>query len=621
MSQAEILGQRLREAREAKELSLDETERATRIRARFLDALERGDYSMMTPVQAQGFLRNYARFLGLDLDLLLAELPAGDEGGRRRRAEEPPAPRQTAPRQTGRLRSPVAPVIQAGTQAAEPPRRRKRGRLSSIAAVLIAGGIVVALVMGGTQIIENLVSTDEGARVDGLIETPPPTVPGEPATEDQAGLPPGDETPAPTDDQAAGTPGLTEGPATPAHGFTPPALTGTDVVVDIQVVQRTWVRIVVDGAVTYEGAARPGDVLRYTGEQSIAVRASNAAALQLTVNNQPQGVLGERGALFDYTFSLAGAEFPAATPPGDVSGSPATPAPMAALTAASPTGATLLFTPEGDLPPLVAGEGGAPEEAGLALDTPTFTPLPPEALIDASPPATLELVPGEGGAPSEGGAPADIAAAAETLEPEATPTPSLEPTAEPTTEPTAAPTATPAPSDTPSPEPVPTATLEDTATVTPAPTTAPSPTPTFAPTGTPSPTAMPSLTATPTNTVTPSLTPTPTSTVTPPPTATRTPTATATYTPTVTPTSTATHTPTPTATPTATRTPTLTPSRTPTATPSRTPSPTPTATPTVTLTPTWTLTPTITATPSFTPTVTPFLPPRLTRTPSPVPKP
>ena len=188
--------------------------------------------------------------------------------------------------------------------------------------MLIAGGIVVALVMGGTQIIENLVSTDEGARVDGLIETPPPTVPGEPATEDQAGLPPGDETPAPTDDQAAGTPGLTEGPATPAHGFTPPALTGTDVVVDIQVVQRTWVRIVVDGAVTYEGAARPGDVLRYTGEQSIAVRASNAAAPQLTVNNQPQGVLGERGALFDYTFARRGG-----VPGGDLPGDAGVPQP------------------------------------------------------------------------------------------------------------------------------------------------------------------------------------------------------------------------------------------------------------------------------------------------------
>ena len=175
---------------------------------------------------------------------------------------------------------------------------------------------------------------------------------------------------------------------------------------DIQVVQRTWVRIVVDGAVTYE--VPPGPVRAALYRRAEHRRASQqrrrAAA---TVNNQPQGVLGERGALFDYTFSLAGAEFPAATPPGDVSGSPATPAPMAALTAASPTGATLLFTPEGDLPPLVAGEGGAPEEAGLALDTPTFTPLPPEALIDASPPATLELVPG-------GGARKYVAAAVET---------------------------------------------------------------------------------------------------------------------------------------------------------------------------------------------------------------
>ena len=582
VSQAEILGQRLREAREAKELTLDETERATRIRARFLDALERGDYSAMTPVQAQGFLRNYARFLGLDLDLLLSEMGAEDDGGRRRhRAEDTSASRPTSPRPMHRPRSPVAPVIQAGTQApAQPRRRRRRGWLSTIAVVLIAGGIVVALVVGGTQIIENLVSTDEGARVDGVVETLPPAPTDEPAAGDQAGLPPGDETATPPNEQDAATPAATEGPATPEHGFTPPALTGTNVAVDIQVVQRTWVRIIVDGAVTYEGAARPGDVLRYTGEESIAVRASNAAALQLTVNNQPQGVLGGRGELFDYTFTLPGAEFPPATPPGDVSGSPA---PMAALTAASPTGATLLFTPEGDLPPLAAGEGGAPEgaspqaqDSGSSGDTPTFTPLPPEALVAASPTLTLELVPGEGGAPGD-------VAAAETPEPEATITPSPEPTA------------TPEPTEAPSPEPTPTATPEDTATAAPTPTGTPSPEPTA--------TASPTATNTPTATITPSPTGTPTGTPSPTPSPTNTPTYT------------------PSATRTATRTPTPTPSRTPTATPSRTPSPTNTATPTATLTPTRTPSPTISATPSFTPTVTPFLPPRLTRTPSPVPKP
>ncbi len=88
MNLPEALGERLREAREAKDLSLDETERATRIRARFLEALEQGDYSVMTPVQAQGFLRNYARFLGLDLDLLTVELDSSKEGKRRRRSQE-----------------------------------------------------------------------------------------------------------------------------------------------------------------------------------------------------------------------------------------------------------------------------------------------------------------------------------------------------------------------------------------------------------------------------------------------------------------------------------------------------------------------------------------------------
>ncbi|MGW8257471.1 MAG: helix-turn-helix domain-containing protein, partial [Thermoguttaceae bacterium] len=40
-----------------------ETELATRIRIKYLEALEQSDYSNMTPVQAQGFLRNYAHFL------------------------------------------------------------------------------------------------------------------------------------------------------------------------------------------------------------------------------------------------------------------------------------------------------------------------------------------------------------------------------------------------------------------------------------------------------------------------------------------------------------------------------------------------------------------------------
>lgn len=67
------LGQILREARENKGLTLEEVQAETRIHARFLTALEKGDYAVLpTPVHVRGFLRNYARFLGLDPQPLLA---------------------------------------------------------------------------------------------------------------------------------------------------------------------------------------------------------------------------------------------------------------------------------------------------------------------------------------------------------------------------------------------------------------------------------------------------------------------------------------------------------------------------------------------------------------------
>jgi cytoskeletal protein RodZ len=66
------IGHILREARENKGLTLEQVQEETRINSRFLNALEHGDYaSLPTPVHVRGFLRNYARFLGLDPQPLL----------------------------------------------------------------------------------------------------------------------------------------------------------------------------------------------------------------------------------------------------------------------------------------------------------------------------------------------------------------------------------------------------------------------------------------------------------------------------------------------------------------------------------------------------------------------
>src|SRR5512138_2569374 len=84
-SDSEALGNELREARQQRDLTLDQAEKQTRIRAKYLEALEQGNYTVLpTPVQTRGFLRNYARFLGLDGDLMVAQYDAALQGGRRR---------------------------------------------------------------------------------------------------------------------------------------------------------------------------------------------------------------------------------------------------------------------------------------------------------------------------------------------------------------------------------------------------------------------------------------------------------------------------------------------------------------------------------------------------------
>jgi transcriptional regulator with XRE-family HTH domain len=71
------LGELLREARRARAMTLAEVERDTRINRDYLEALEREQFELLpAPVYTRGFLRAYARHLGLDAEATLALLPA-----------------------------------------------------------------------------------------------------------------------------------------------------------------------------------------------------------------------------------------------------------------------------------------------------------------------------------------------------------------------------------------------------------------------------------------------------------------------------------------------------------------------------------------------------------------
>ncbi|NLB82894.1 MAG: helix-turn-helix domain-containing protein [Synergistaceae bacterium] len=74
------LGIRIRQKREELELSLREAHEGTKIRAEFLEGIERGDYSEFPgTVYIRGFIRTYLRFLGAE-ELWESFLPALNEG-------------------------------------------------------------------------------------------------------------------------------------------------------------------------------------------------------------------------------------------------------------------------------------------------------------------------------------------------------------------------------------------------------------------------------------------------------------------------------------------------------------------------------------------------------------
>src|SRR5919202_345361 len=101
------IGERLREARMRQKIDIAEVESATKIRAKYLRALENEEFSLLPGnTFVKTFLRTYAEYLGLDPQLLLEEYRAGYE-----------------PRGEGELQ----PYSVAARRRQRQPRQRRRG--------------------------------------------------------------------------------------------------------------------------------------------------------------------------------------------------------------------------------------------------------------------------------------------------------------------------------------------------------------------------------------------------------------------------------------------------------------------------------------------------------------
>jgi hypothetical protein len=124
------VGTILREARKRRKIELSEVEAATRIRFRFLRAIEDEEWDVLPGgVYTRGFIRTYASFLGLDGDRLVNDY---------RESVEP------------WHRSGDAPQSQPGSEAASGgPRGVALGALVVVAVIAVAVIAIVAIPGGG----------------------------------------------------------------------------------------------------------------------------------------------------------------------------------------------------------------------------------------------------------------------------------------------------------------------------------------------------------------------------------------------------------------------------------------------------------------------------------------
>ena len=284
------IGPVLEKARNERGLTLEEAEHATKIRKRYLEGLEREDYGVLPDaVYAQGFLKTYANYLGLDGEGLAREL----RDRRRPRRERAVTYDYGTPR-TSEFDKPLVSPGQFG--------RKGRGGIS--AATILT--LLVAL-LALAAVVASLYYVGRGAQSTGQDL---PSQAGVANHQDANGQEPESEGGMP----ARGTPHR-ETPArgTPAGGgggenaaAAEPRPDSLSVVVSVEG-DPSWLSVLVDGELAYEQIAEPGFSRTFEGQHGISIKTGNAGAVGVEVNGQDLGRLGDSGEVLTRDFTLKSA--------------------------------------------------------------------------------------------------------------------------------------------------------------------------------------------------------------------------------------------------------------------------------------------------------------------------
>ncbi|MBI5843022.1 MAG: DUF4115 domain-containing protein [Chloroflexi bacterium] len=279
------IGRELSARRELISLTFDEVERHTRVRAVFLKQMEEGAFDKLpSPVQTRGMLSNYAAFLDLDVDAIL--LRFADALQARHRQKYPDKLRSKIPMQT---------------TPSMPPLR------SFIAGDVIFGVAMAVILIGlGIWGVGRVISSQQSEQAslptapsisDVLAGTPIPTVLQE-------------ITFVPVDNLDAVGVGTQE-----AALEVPTLAANVNVQVLVTAVERSFMRVAVDGETVYDGRVLPGEEFTFEAQEQVSILTGNGAALHVIYNSRDLGLMGNFGEVISQIYTAGGLVTPTATIP------------------------------------------------------------------------------------------------------------------------------------------------------------------------------------------------------------------------------------------------------------------------------------------------------------------
>ena len=244
------LGEEFRSAREARGLTLSDVAEQIHIRSVYLNAIENEEWTAIgAPVYVRGFIRTYARFLGLDAEDAVARF------------------NQAAP--------PERPSASVATPLSDD--RERSG--PSMWAIL---GTLVALVLVGFVAYEWWQYAHGGTAGN-------PVAVGTAAPQPARGSA-GSQAPAAVGAVPSGAPAGTPAPVV-HHQLA------------IRLTERSWLRVVVDGATKLEGIYPAGTARKFSGNVA-DVRAGNAGGVTVEVNGRSPAPMGKEGDVVEQRYTL-----------------------------------------------------------------------------------------------------------------------------------------------------------------------------------------------------------------------------------------------------------------------------------------------------------------------------